>query len=229
MSSTELTAGKSADGEDVNDWILVTGFGPFPGVPDNPTQRLVERLVELDMGSVELVCKILDVSFERSARQLEGFLMSRSDPPKAMIHFGVADRSKLIRVEKRAVNCKSADVPDVDGMQFKGVPIDKRHAVHFMRKTSLNISILIQELQQRDVPLRESIDAGRYVCNSTYFYSLQYAASLKPQPVSLFVHIPSIGTSFEQGKTEAKWTELLLLKSAGQIVRWVVDAQSGFG
>jgi pyroglutamyl-peptidase len=27
--------------------ILVTGFGPFPGAPHNPTQALVARLIKL--------------------------------------------------------------------------------------------------------------------------------------------------------------------------------------
>ena len=38
--------------------ILVTGFGPFPGAPYNPTETLVERLLRLRRPAFENITRI---------------------------------------------------------------------------------------------------------------------------------------------------------------------------
>ena len=46
--------------------ILITGFGPFPGAPFNPTQPLVKRLLRLQrpaLGDVELSGHIFPVTY----------------------------------------------------------------------------------------------------------------------------------------------------------------------
>ena len=46
--------------------ILITGFGPFPGAPYNPTQPLVERLTQLRrpaFADVELIGHIFHVTY----------------------------------------------------------------------------------------------------------------------------------------------------------------------
>lgn len=45
--------------------ILITGFGPFPGAPYNPTQALVARLLRLRrpaLADVELASHIFPVT-----------------------------------------------------------------------------------------------------------------------------------------------------------------------
>src|SRR4051794_36580357 len=53
--------------------ILVTGFGPFPGAPHNPTQALVARLVKLRrpaFAEVELSSHIFPVTYKAVDREL---------------------------------------------------------------------------------------------------------------------------------------------------------------
>ena len=206
----------------MSDWILTTGFGVFPGVQHNPTEQLTEQLDGLNIEGVRLNSAVFNVSFERSAQALKELLRERSSSPLAMIHFGVASSSTQIRIERRAINCKSAEIPDVDGVFFKHRPIDENHDVHMIRETALDVGRLVADLKTMGIPVCESNDAGRYVCNNIYFHSLQYAQELISSPASLFVHVPSIGAFFEQDGKRIKWTERLLFESAKHIVRWVV-------
>src|SRR5690242_2311329 len=53
--------------------VLITGFGPFPGAPYNPTQPLVARLVRLRrpaFDNVELSSHIFPVTYSAVDRQL---------------------------------------------------------------------------------------------------------------------------------------------------------------
>ncbi|MBV8697175.1 MAG: pyroglutamyl-peptidase I, partial [Bradyrhizobium sp.] len=46
--------------------VLITGFGPFPGAPHNPTMPLVKRLVQLRrpaFDDVELTSHIFHVTY----------------------------------------------------------------------------------------------------------------------------------------------------------------------
>ena len=55
--------------------ILITGFGPFPGAPFNPTQPLVARLLRLRrpaLGDVELSGHIFPVTYQRRRSRIAG-------------------------------------------------------------------------------------------------------------------------------------------------------------
>jgi pyroglutamyl-peptidase len=55
--------------------ILITGFGPFPGAPFNPTQPLVARLLRLRrpaFGDVEMTGHIFPVANCRNCSQNTG-------------------------------------------------------------------------------------------------------------------------------------------------------------
>ena len=73
--------------------ILVTGFGPFPGAPYNPTQALVARLTRLRrpaFANVELSSHIFPVTYQAVDRQLPELLAKRR--PDALLMFGLASR-----------------------------------------------------------------------------------------------------------------------------------------
>ena len=62
--------------------ILITGFGPFPGAPFNPTIPLVERLTSLRrpaLDSTELAGHIFHVTYQTVDRELPE-LIARAMP-----------------------------------------------------------------------------------------------------------------------------------------------------
>src|SRR5258705_12627644 len=93
--------------------ILVTGFGPFPGAPFNPTQPLVARLVRLRppaLRDVELSGPIFSVTYTAVDRDLPDLLASRR--PHALLVFGLASRTPHVRGATRARNAVTTLWPD---------------------------------------------------------------------------------------------------------------------
>src|ERR1700723_1739339 len=93
--------------------ILITGFGPFPGAPFNPTQPLVARLLRLRrplLGEVELSAHIFPVTYHAVDRQLPELLAKHR--PQALLMFGLAARTPFVRIETRARNAVTTLWPD---------------------------------------------------------------------------------------------------------------------
>jgi pyroglutamyl-peptidase len=70
--------------------ILITGFGPFPGAPYNPTMPLVQRLTQLRrpaFDDVELSSHIFHVTYATVDRELPE-LVARLRP-QALLSFGL--------------------------------------------------------------------------------------------------------------------------------------------
>jgi hypothetical protein len=85
--------------------ILVTGFGPFPGAPFNPTGQLVERLARLRrpaLNDVTIVPHVFQTSYAAVDHDLPKLIARHK--PDALLMFGLASRSKTLRIETRARN-----------------------------------------------------------------------------------------------------------------------------
>lgn len=79
--------------------ILVTGFGPFPGAPFNPTGPLVERLARLRrpaLASVAIVPYVFQTSYAAVDRDLPKLIAKHK--PDALLMFGLAPRTKTLRI-----------------------------------------------------------------------------------------------------------------------------------
>ena len=92
--------------------ILITGFGPFPGAPYNPTQPLVARLARLRrpaLGEVELSSHIFPVTYTAVDRELplarggavrrKGFSRITLDE---LVDAGEAMLMEMVRLARRA-------------------------------------------------------------------------------------------------------------------------------
>src|SRR5919109_2066182 len=96
--------------------ILITGFGPFPGAPFNPTGPLVLELARrgrLAPSGVRRVAHVFHVSYEAVDRELATLLAS--ERPDALVMFGLATRCDHVRIETRARNALSRLISDADG------------------------------------------------------------------------------------------------------------------
>src|SRR3954469_10449747 len=95
--------------------ILITGFGPFPGAPFNPTMPLVARLLRLRrpaFGDVELSGHIFPVTYRGVDRELPQLVTRHR--PHALLMFGLASRTRHLRIETRARNAVTMLWPDAD-------------------------------------------------------------------------------------------------------------------
>jgi pyroglutamyl-peptidase len=161
--------------------LLVTGFGPFPGVRRNPSAD-VARLVAADgrwgrLG-VQTQALVLPTTYAALNGQLAPALLRGFD---AVLMIGVAGRSRRLRVERRAVNRASILFPDASGCRSESLGFGEAVDV---RRTRASAPQALAALRSAGLPSRLSQDAGRYLCNAAYFRALAESV-----PV-LFVHIP---------------------------------------
>src|SRR5207244_7680933 len=95
--------------------ILITGFGPFPGAPFNPTGALVKALAQWPHAhaGVRRVAHVFATSYDSVDRELPA-LIAR-ERPAALIMFGLAQGIQHVRIETLARNTLARTIPDVAG------------------------------------------------------------------------------------------------------------------
>jgi pyroglutamyl-peptidase len=160
--------------------LLITGFGPFPGMPRNPSAALARQVAASPRWrvlGVQVECRILTTAYTALATELDPAL---AEAPDAVLLIGVAGRSKRIRVERRATNRRSTLYPDVTGETAVALASGRTAE----RSSRIAPVKPLRALRAQKLPSRISRDAGRYLCNASY-----YRALALPRPV-LFIHIP---------------------------------------
>ena len=168
--------------------ILVCAFGPFPGVPVNPSQQLAADLLRLRrpaLHGMEIALDILPTRWDALA-QLDARLDAFD--PDAVLLFGVAARRRRVSIEMLAANAARA-APDAarrhspgHRLVVGGPPLLRSH---------VPAGPLAHALRRAGIAAVPSRDAGRYLCNASYFHALAWATRQRgrPRPV-LFVHLP---------------------------------------
>lgn len=159
--------------------ILLTGFEAFPGVPSNPTERLVEAMPRR-LGDAEVTKAILPVDTAAIGPALAALSPETFD---GLVHTGVAHTRGAVGLERRAVNRLQFDVPDNRGVRPEDRPIDPSGPPE--RVTRLPVSALAAAFGRARVPVETSDDAGTYLCNQLMYISL--GATRAP---SGFIHVP---------------------------------------
>jgi pyroglutamyl-peptidase len=193
--------------------VLLTGFGPFPGVAENPSAWLAATLAEQRPSPEfdgELHARILPTEWEAAA------LMPRlyeALQPHVMIHFGLSERAKALRIERSAHN-RAAPRADVKGALPLGPVIRPEGPDRF--DTALPAAALAAHLKTFGLPAVTSRSAGRYLCNFLYYHSLDWARRQEGARLVLFVHIPPVSGGCGSFSEEA------LLRGAHETLRFVL-------
>jgi pyroglutamyl-peptidase len=167
--------------------ILITGFGPFPGAPFNPTGPLVKQLAKVRVPRAKVVTHIFETSYQAINHDLPK-LMKRHRPD-AVLMFGLASRARIIRIETRAQNAL-ARLPDAAGKTPRRAAIAKgKPAATPMRAPA---QLLLKAVRKTGVRARLSRDAGQYLCNYLCWYATEAAATKGGPSLAAFVHVPLV-------------------------------------
>lgn len=182
--------------------ILVTGFGPFPGAPYNPTQPLVERLLRLRrpaLSDVETTGYIFPVTYKAVDGELPELLAKRR--PDALLMFGLASRTAYLRIETRARNAVTTLWPDADHTRVrKGSISGSADAMRFGPHTAK----LLRAAVGTGIDARASRDAGSYLCNYLSWRAIEATCGDDGPRLAAFVHVPPLargGASPRKGAT----------------------------
>ena len=170
--------------------ILITGFGPFPGAPFNPTQPLVARLLRLRrpaFADLELSSHIFPVTYKAVDRELP--LALKKCEPHALLMFGLAGRTGYLRIETRARNAVTMLWPDAAQTRArKGSIAGGADAQRFGPHTAK----LLHAAKGTGVDARASRDAGSYLCNYLSWRAIQAVNADNGPRLAAFVHIPPL-------------------------------------
>jgi pyroglutamyl-peptidase len=170
--------------------ILITGFGPFPGAPYNPTMPLVKRLTQLRrpaLADVKLIGHIFHVTYSTVDRELPELIARHR--PQALLSFGLADRTAHLRIETRARNAVTTTFPDADRHRArKGSIAAGADALMFGPHTAR----LLRMAVGTGIDARASRDAGSYLCNYLSWRAIEATEKDNGPALAAFVHVPLI-------------------------------------
>ena len=202
--------------------VVVTGFGRFPGAASNPSQDLVAALGRMRrpaLDDVEIVTAVLPVTWAGGLPILRALIADHR--PDAVVMFGLAGRSRTLRIETRAVNLGHGLRPDASrrvrsGTLEPGGPI--------ARLSRARMQQLRQAMTATRAPVAFSRDAGTYLCNAALW------TALAATPASLrvvFIHLPPLARRLPKGRLRRpRLTRPMLLRAAiAAIVSIAADAR----
>jgi pyroglutamyl-peptidase len=203
--------------------ILLTGFEPFGGQPTNPSwaaavsARDLLRKAGLAVEAVELPCV-----FGEAGTVLRRALDELA--PELVVCLGQAGGRERISLERVAINCDDAPIPDNAGNQ----PVDQAvvpggPAAYF---TSLPVKAALLAVEEAGVPADVSQTAGTYVCNHT-FYTLMHELAARQGVRGGFVHVPFAPDQVEQGSGAPSLTVDSMAEAIAAVVRNSLSHFSG--
>ena len=189
--------------------VLITGFGPFPGAPYDPTQPLVARLTRLRrpaLADVELASHIFPVTYRAVDQELPKLLAKLR--PQALLMFGLAARTAHVRVETRARNAVTLLWPDAAQTRVRKGSIGLGpDAMMFGPHTAK----LLRAARATGIDARPSRDAGAYLCNYLSWRAIETANTDEHLQLAAFIHIPLLarGKSLRKGANRITLEELV--------------------
>ena len=205
--------------------LLIAGFGRFPGAPTNPSgtlARLLARRRRIAFEDVARVAHVFRTSYAAVDRDLPKLIEEHQ--PDAIVLFGLAGRTKYVRIELMARNATSLLFPDVDGVVPPQSRIDPRAPSR--RSGAAPFARLLSAARMTRVSTRFSRDAGRYLCNYAYWRAIEAATKPGGPRLVLFVHVPKLraGPRVRRGKHRAMMTAADLARVGEAIVLAVATA-----
>ncbi len=156
--------------------ILVTGFGPFPGVERNTSGDAARAIDGEQAHGATFVGRVVDVSWHDAWPTIAQHV--RDVNPAALVMLGVDVNSDVVRLERVAHNGTSARLDQLGSGPPGPMLVDGA-------ATSLPTALPWETLCVEAV--QPSDDAGRYLCNAVFFQGVHALGDTLPVG---FVHVP---------------------------------------
>ena len=162
--------------------ILVTGFGPFPGAPHNPTAAIVKQLATPRRTGFRVVGHVFETRYEAVDRELPALI--KKHKPDAILMFGLHGRARTLRIETLARNVLGR-VRDAGGHLPRSAAIVRGAAHMSMRTPAFRLG---RATRRAGIAAQTSRDAGKYLCNYLCWRATE-ASGLRP---AAFIHVPPV-------------------------------------
>ena len=159
--------------------ILVSGFRPFLGRFENPSQLILD---EISKEYEPMITCLLPVEFENAYKTISEAVGVFK--PEIVLMMGMAEKRPKIALEKVALNWNETTHQDEACFKPESGKIDDGKELALM--TSFPVDDLNKFLKLRGHDVEISFSAGTFVCNNLYYKILRNHQGLK----ALFVHLP---------------------------------------
>lgn len=169
--------------------VVLTGFGPFPGVRRNASASLVKRLAfkaRIALPHYRFAAAVLPTEWTRAPGLLSE-LYERHEPTLAL-HFGVASNMRGFRIETEARNfCRMS--PDAAGILPVLDCVCQDGAASLA--ATITVNSIVHHLEVQGFEAKLSDDAGGYLCNAVLYHSLVEARERGNRCKVGFIHVPA--------------------------------------
>uniref|UniRef100_A0A2K5TUP2 Uncharacterized protein n=2 Tax=Macaca TaxID=9539 RepID=A0A2K5TUP2_MACFA len=165
--------------------VVVTGFGPFRQHLVNSSWEAVKELSKLGLGNdtvVQLRTLELPVDYREAKRRVTGIWEDHQ--PQLVVHVGMDTCAKAIILEQSGKNQGYQDT-DIRGFRPEGgvcLPGGPD-----MLESGVCMKAVCKHVAVEDVEVLFSRDAGRYVCDYTYYLSLHHGKGC-----AALIHVPPL-------------------------------------
>jgi len=166
--------------------VLLTGFEPFGGEPENPSLAIARALDRKRVAGHRIVGAALPTEFARSLPVLETLL--RQHRPALVLAVGQAGGRAQISLERVAINLIDARIADNADDQPVDVPVIRDGPNAYF--STLPLKSMLLRLHAAGIPAALSHSAGTFVCNQVFFGLVHHLATHKPHARGGFVHVP---------------------------------------
>jgi pyroglutamyl-peptidase len=202
--------------------ILVTGFGPYPGAPYNPTGPLVKLLARLRrprLAEVNIIHHVFATSYAAVDRDLAELLAKYK--PAALLMFGLAPRTHVLRIEMRTRNSVSL-LPDAGGIALPRLTIAAGRPATLAMPAP--VRRLLAAVRAEGIPATLSRDAGRYLCNYLCWRAGEAVSQIGGPHLAAFVHVPKVARTARRPSKRRKLTLDDLTRAGAALLAAVVGA-----
>ena len=183
--------------------IFIYGFSDYASVRSNPSAVVARGLKGYSPNKVEIRSAVFRVAYVSVRRQLRKILDRQ--PYDAVIGFGAAPGSRIMRLEKRARKPPMAKA----GKRF----LD----------SNLKLAPILRALARKKIRTRVSYDAGTYLCNFSYYITASIVKARRANTKYCFIHLPLVRVRKRDGTYRyVSGSKSLLMQASRAILDAVV-------
>jgi pyroglutamyl-peptidase len=171
---------------------LLTGFGPFLSVVNNPSERLAAYFDANPVAGHALTTRIVPVSFRDATATVQEAIAAggvAGKPFDIILMLGVAAKRPHWSVECLGRNRSTTSVADSANCLWP-YPCIVGDAPETLPAT-LPADALVAAIEKVGLPVIASVDAGDYLCNHLLFWTLSHLDATDHPARAGFLHVPA--------------------------------------
>jgi pyroglutamyl-peptidase len=168
--------------------VLITGFGPFPGVPDNlsgPFALSVAAAARRRFPHLAITADILDTVWTTAPERVSHRVNQLK--PRVILHFGVSRAAYGVVIETRGHRACDTRRDALGHLPPLGLLPEAGHSI---LDADFPIDAADDALTAQGIDVSFSNDAGRYLCNAVLYQAIFAAQTLPHRCMAGFIHLP---------------------------------------